>query len=103
PVEVKDPALTALLRGIFANRTTLTIPSSSEGNTVKYLFIDLKDAHYGSDVSRIVELTYSDQPIHDALKESSLFLVSLGLVAFVICGLLAIIVIQTLTRPIKTM
>jgi len=103
PVEVKDPALTALLRGIFANRTTLTIPSSSEGNTVKYLFIDLKDERYGSDASRIVELTYSNQPIHDALNESSLFLISLGLVALVICGLLALIVIQTLTRPIKTM
>ncbi len=103
PVEVRDPALTALLRGIFTNRTTLTLPSSSEGNTVKYLFIDLKDERYGSDASRIVELTYSDQPIQAALKESALFLLSLGLAALVICSLLAIIVIKTLTRPIGTM
>jgi PAS domain S-box-containing protein len=103
PVETGDPALTALLRGVLANRTTLYIPNHSEANTVKYLFIDLKDERYGSDVSRIVELTYSDQPIHAALNESALSLLSLGLLALVICSLLAVIVIRTLTRPIETM
>ena len=103
PVETGDPALTALLRGVLANRTTLDIPNHSEANTVKYLFIDLKDERYGSDVSRIVELTYSDQPIHAALNESALSLLSLGLLALVICSLLAVIVIRTLTRPIGTM
>ena len=103
PVETGDPALTALLRGVLANRTTLDIPNHSEANTVKYLFIDLKDERYGSDVSRIVELTYSDQPIHAALNESALSLLSLGLLALVICSLLAVIVIRTLTRPIETM
>ena len=103
PVEIGDPALTVLLRGILANRTTLDISNHSEGNTVRYLFIDLKDERYGSDVSRIVELTYTDQPIRAALGESALSLLSLGLVALVLCSLLAVFVIRTLTRPIGTM
>ena len=97
------PRLLVLLRGILANRTTLDISNHSEGNTVRYLFIDLKDERYGSDVSRIVELTYTDQPIRAALEESALSLLSLGLVALVLCSLLAVFVIRTLTRPIGTM
>jgi PAS domain S-box-containing protein len=103
PVEIGDPALAALLKGILANRTTLAISKNSEGNAVRYLFIDLKDDRYGSDVSRIVELTYTNQPIHAALEESALSLLSLGLVALVLCSLLAVFVIRTLTRPIGTM
>ncbi len=103
PVEIGDPALTALLRGILANRTSLALSSQSDENTIRYLFIDLKDERYGSDVSRIVELTYTNEPIHTALEESALSLLSLGLVALVLCCLLAMFVIRTLTRPIRTM
>ena len=54
-------------------------------------------------MSRIVALTYTNQPIHAALEESALSLLSLGLVALVLCSLLAVFVIRTLTRPIGTM
>ena len=102
-VEVNDPALKPLLAGILASRTTLDVPDSKEGYSSRYLFIDLKNERYGSDVSRIVELTYTDQPIHDALASSALIFLSFGLIVLVCCGLLALFTIRTLTRPIGKM
>jgi PAS domain S-box-containing protein len=102
-VEVNDPALKALLAGVLANRTTLDLPDSKEGHPGRYLFIDLKNDRYGSDVSRIIELTYTSQPIHDALASSALYYVSFGLIVLISCGLLALLAIRNLTRPIGKM
>jgi PAS domain S-box-containing protein len=102
-VEIDDPAKIALLAGILANRTTIDIPGPDEGSHDRYLFIDLRNERYGSDASRIVELTYTDHPIHDALEESALYLLSLGLFALIICGLLTVFIIRILIHPIEKM
>ena len=102
-VEVTDPALKSLLAGILANRTTLDIPGSKEGQPVRYLFIDLKNERYGSDVSRIIELTYTDQPIQDTLASSARYYLSFGLIVLISCGLLSFIAIKNLTHPIGRM
>lgn len=102
-VEVTDPALKTLLAAILANRTTLDVPDSIEGHQSRYLFIDLRNERYGSDVSRIIELTYTDQPIHDALASSALYHLSFGLIVLISCGLLALLAIRNLTRPIGKM
>ncbi|MCE5298698.1 MAG: ATP-binding protein [Methanoregulaceae archaeon] len=102
-VEVTDPALKTLLAAILANRTTPDVPDSIEGHQIRYLFIDLRNERYGSDVSRIIELTYTDQPIHDALASSALYHLSFGLIVLISCGLLALLAIRNLTRPIGKM
>ena len=45
---------------------TVTLPES--GHSVKYLFIDLKNEQYGSDMSRIVEITYNDAMLEKAYE-----------------------------------
>jgi PAS domain S-box-containing protein len=102
-MEINDPALKALLAGILANRTTQDMVDAREGSPDRYLFIDLRDDRYGSDTSRIIELTYSEQPIHDALASSALIYLSFGLIVLVCCGLLALFAIRTLTTPIERM
>jgi PAS domain S-box-containing protein len=102
-VEIADPALKSLLAGMFVNRTTVDIPGPAEGTTTRYLFIDLHDEKYGSDVSRVAALTYTDQPIREALASSVTFYFSLGVIAFVLSALLAIAAIRGLTRPIGRM
>jgi PAS domain S-box-containing protein len=102
-IDIGDPDLRALLAGILANRTTLDISNPDEGSPDRYLFIDLRNERYGSDMSRIIELTYTDRPIRDALGESALYLLSLGLFTLIICGLLAVFAIRTFTRPIEMM
>lgn len=102
-VEISDPALKALLAGVLANRTSVTVPGNAPGITTRYLFVDLGNDNYGSDLSRIIELTYSDQPIRTALASSVSFYVSLGFVALAGCAALAIISVRSLTRPIGKM
>jgi PAS domain S-box-containing protein len=102
-VEIADPALKSLLAGMFVNRTPIAIPGPAEGTTTRYLFIDLRDEKYGSDVSRVVALTYTDKPVREALASSVSFYFSLGVVAFVLSALLAIAAIRGLTRPIGRM
>jgi PAS domain S-box-containing protein len=102
-VEIDDPALKNLLAGVFANRTTLDVADPESGTTTRYLFIDLRDERYGSDVSRIIELTYTDAPVRQALSSIIIFYLSLGTIALIGCALLATITIRNLTRPIGSM
>ncbi|MDD1707336.1 MAG: ATP-binding protein, partial [Methanoregulaceae archaeon] len=102
-VEINDPALKESLRGVLANRTTLEIADPQAGTTTRYLFVELGNDDYGSDVSRIIELTYTDQPVRDALASSIRYYLSLGLIALIGCALLAFIAIRKLTRPIGRM
>ncbi len=102
-VEITDPAFKEFLAGLLANRSTIEVPGPDAGTTTRYLFIDLYDPRYGSDVSRIIELTYTDAPIREALNSSISFYLSLGAVALLLCALLAIGVVRSLTRPIGRM
>ena len=102
-VEITDPALKGLLSGVLANRTSVTVTGQAPGITTRYLFVDLGNDNYGSDLSRIIALTYSDQPINDALASSISFYLSLGLGALVVCALIAIVSMRSLTRPIGKM
>ncbi|NYT20475.1 MAG: PAS domain S-box protein [Methanomicrobiales archaeon] len=102
-VDIDDPALKTLLAEVLASRTSRTIANPESGITTRYLFVDLGNDNYGSDLSRIIELTYSDQPIHEALASSISFYLSLGLVALVGCALIAIVSMRSLTRPIGKM
>lgn len=102
-VEITDPAKKSLLAGVLANRTTIEVPGTTDGITTRYLFIDLNDERYGSDVSRIIELNYTDLPIRKALATSMSFYLSLGVIALVLCALLAFLIIRNLTRPITRM
>jgi PAS domain S-box-containing protein len=102
-LEVTDPALRSLLSGVLANRSTLEVSEPGTGVTTRYLFIDLGSDSFGSDVSRIIELRYTDAPVRQALAASTVFYLSLGALAFVGCALLVVLIIGGLTRPIGKM
>ncbi len=102
-VDTADPALKALLAGVLANRTSRTIADQSTGITTRYLFVDIGNDNYGSDLSRIIELTYTDQPVREALASSVSSSLTLGLLALVGCAALAVITVRRLTRPIGKM
>ena len=102
-VGIDDPAQKTLLAGILANRTSLTIASASEGRPDRYLFIDLRNERYDSDVSRIIELTYTDQPIRDAFASNALYYLTFGIIVLISCGLIGLFAIRTLIHPIEKM
>ena len=55
-------------------RQDLTVILPEIRKSVKYLFIDLKNEQYGSDASRIVEITYNDAMLERAFVEHVKFL-----------------------------
>jgi PAS domain S-box-containing protein len=102
-VEVNDPALKSLLAGVLSNRTTLEIVHPESGITTHYLFIDLRNDESGSDVSRIIELNYTDLPVQQALASSLTFYLTIGVVALAACALLGFFTVRRLTGPIEKM
>jgi|GEM_PF-427411 PAS domain S-box-containing protein len=102
-VDISDPALKALLGGVLSNRTSLTLRDEARGITTRYLFVELGNDNYGSDLSRIIELTYTDQPIKEALASSIRYHLFLGLVALLACTLLTSVSIRNLIRPTRKM
>jgi PAS domain S-box-containing protein len=95
-----DPATDALLDQIIARRQGLEIAETGQGTRTRYLFVDLKDEQYGSDLSRIVRITYDTTLIRKQLDDlliahfiTAIFAVILGVIA-------AILVSRFLTRPV---
>jgi PAS domain S-box-containing protein len=95
-----DPATDAILDRIIAGRTDTEIISPKEGTKTVFLFVDLKNDQYGSDVSRIVRITYDttliDRQLNDLLFShfiTAVFAVILGIIA-------AMAVSRFLARPV---
>jgi len=102
-VDITDPHLRDILAQVLANRTTREYDDPQSGITTRYLFVDLGDDTYGSDLSRIIELTYTDLPVRIAVASSVTYYLSLGMIVLVIASLLVILTIRSLTRPIGKM
>lgn len=102
-VDIPDAGLKDLLARVYANRSTIEVNNPQPGITTRYLFVELGDDAYGSDLSRIIELTYTDLPVRQALASSITYYFSLGLVALLVSSLLVVITVRSITRPIGKM
>jgi PAS domain S-box-containing protein len=99
--EVLDDPTTVTLEKVIQQRRDMTVLIPENKQSVKYLFIDLKKEQYGSDPSRIVEITYNDAMLEKAYEghvQSQLFITILAL-AIGICA--AILLSRFLLKPIS--
>lgn len=96
-----DPEVEPVLLRVTTERKNLQITNVSTGNTTKYLFIDLKDPDYGSDTSLIVELTYNNQLLNDALTRLLFTRLFIALTALLVGLIAALLISKYLTRPIR--
>ena len=89
------------LEKVIQQRRDITVPLPETGHSVKYLFIDLKDEQYGSDMSRIVEITYNDSMLETAYQGhmQSLLLISIMALVIGICS--AFLLSRYLLKPIS--
>ena len=83
------------------NRKNLEESDPEHARTIRYLFVDLKMDKYGSDPSRIIQITYSTRLIQEALNRLILFHLILGIFIISIGCALAFVLSQRITRPIK--
>jgi PAS domain S-box-containing protein len=95
-----DPVVKNALSQVIRERRTIERIDPKTGMRVQYLFINLTDSNYASDMSWIVELTYDTSLIQDQLNSLLLFHASVAAIALLLSCFLAIIVSGFLTRPI---
>ncbi len=97
---ILDSNLSILLDRIFEKRETLELPPTN-GRTVKYLYINLSDPQYVSDMSLVVEVTYNNALILAALNELLLFHFLVAIVALGAAFGSAFLISRHLTLPIR--
>jgi PAS domain S-box-containing protein len=98
---VPDDALNATLDTILLEKTNLEFIDPASGGKTRYLYINLSTDPYGSDTSRIVELTYSNDQIRRTLQDLVFFHLQVALLALVFSSIGAVIISRHLTRPIE--
>jgi PAS domain S-box-containing protein len=99
--EVVDDPTKIILEKVLQRRQDISVTMPEIRRTIKYIFIDLKNEQYGSDASRIVEITYNDAMLEKAYEghvQSQLFITILAL-AIGICA--AILLSRFLLKPIS--
>jgi two-component sensor histidine kinase/HAMP domain-containing protein len=82
-------------------RKNLEVPDPEHERIIRYIFVDLKVDKYGSDASRIIEITYDTQLIQEALNQLILFYLLIGILALGIGYAIAFALSQRMVRPIK--
>jgi signal transduction histidine kinase len=82
-------------------RSNVEIVDPDHARIVRYVFVDLKKDRYGSDTSRIVEITYSTREINEALARLLIFHLLIALFAIIFGCLLALFISRRVTRPIQ--
>jgi PAS domain S-box-containing protein len=89
------------LTQVIASRQTLEINDPAHHQRIRYLFVDLKNPRYGSDLSRIVELSYNTGRVQDALNRLVFIHLLFGVLALLIGCALAYAFSRHMIRPIK--
>jgi signal transduction histidine kinase len=96
-----DPAVFETIQEAIRTRSTIEVADPDHAIKRRYLFIDLEDETYGSDPSRIVEVTYSEKLIHESLNQLLFFHLLIGAAAILIGCSIAFFLTRRITRPVK--
>ncbi|MEI7856748.1 MAG: hypothetical protein WCH85_04515 [Methanomicrobiales archaeon] len=104
PVEntpgVVDTPTRNLLESVIRQRSDISVKKPETGQSVKYFFIELKNEQYGSDLSRIVEITYNDAMFEKNAGEHGTFHLLIAILALIIGGCMAFFLSRYLSKPI---
>jgi signal transduction histidine kinase len=95
-----EPSL-AYISETIRTRADIEITDLGRARTIRYIFVDLRNDRYGSDTSRIVEITYNTQMIDDALTRLLLFHLLVAVFATLLGCLLALFISRRVTQPIQ--
>jgi PAS domain S-box-containing protein len=97
--EVDAPAQ-IMLEEVLQQRGDISVKKPETGQSVKYIFIDLKNEQYGSDLSRIVEITYNDALFAKNAAEHGQYHLLIAILALIIGVFTAFFLSRFLSRPI---
>ena len=99
--EQTDGATRDLITGtIFPSHTDYEIVDAANKTVTRYLFVDLGDPDYPSDMSLVVELTYNTAAIDEKIAAVMFNHILVALLAILLCCGMAYGVARVMTRPI---
>ena len=96
-----EKSVQGYLDEVIKNRKNLEVADPEHARTIRYLFVDLKADKYGSDPSRVVQITYSTRLIQEALNQLIFFHLIIGIFIISVGCALAFFLSRRITRPIK--
>ncbi|NMB79781.1 MAG: PAS domain-containing protein [Methanomicrobiales archaeon] len=96
-----EPAVQEHLKKVSQTRSNLEVVDADKGITTRYLFLDLVDETYGSDPSRIIEITYSQKLIQESLNALLLFHLVTGAAAIIFGCIIAFFLSRWINRPVQ--
>ncbi len=99
--EVVDDPTKVILEKVIQQRQDITVTIPENRHSVKYLFIDLMKEQYGSDASRIVEITYNDAMLEKAYEGHIQSLLVIAVLTLVIGICIAFLLSWYLSKPIS--
>ena len=102
-VHPDDDRRLSLVRQAYRERTTLEVENATAGELIRYLFVDLVDSNYASDMSMVVELTYTTQAAEEKAVGLSSRQVGILLFGFALISCLSAVAVQSLTRPVRSL
>jgi len=85
----------------YREKAVVEAENATAGELVRYVFVDMADADYASDMSLVVELTYTTQRAEAELAGIFNRHASVLLIAFFCIGSLSALAAHHLTRPIR--
>ncbi len=97
-----EEAVRPVLNEVLSERKTIELSDSPDGIKTRYLFVDLREDRYGSDASRIVEISYNTRLQQDALNRQILYHILIALLALSLGCALAFILVRHQTREITS-
>lgn len=95
-----DNLTESYIQQVIVDRKTLQIDDPVNHRETRYLFVDLKNPEYGSDMSRIVEITYDTGRLQDTINRLIFIHILFGGCALIIGCILAYGLSRRMTRPI---
>ena len=96
-----DDRRVPLVRQAYLERATLEAKNATTGELTRYLFINLTDRDYASDMSMVAELTYSTKAAEAKLADMLGRHACILLIGLVIIGCLSVLAAHYLTRPVR--
>jgi len=99
--EVVDDPTKIILEKVLQQRQDISVTMPEIRRTIKYIFIDLKNEQYGSDASRIVEITYNDAMLAKAFNEHTQFHLLIAILALALGVCAAVLLSLYLSKPIS--
>jgi len=92
-----------MVRQAYREKTTLEVENATADELVRYIFVDMADSSYPSDMSLVVELTYSTTVAETKLAGMLGQHMNVLLIAILCIGSLSVLAARSLTRPIRTL